>query len=107
MEPSLNSTRSTKPPTRALICTCWIASNRPTNSSQSVTVRAVGGETVTAGGGGAVGCSAAWLQAAAESASASNAARCVDLKMSPGFCTFIFLDIEKSIVLLKRQCVRL
>src|ERR1700732_2373656 len=49
MSPSLNSTLVTNPPTRALTCPSSIASKRPVNSSQSVTVRLVGCATVTGG----------------------------------------------------------
>ena len=48
----------TKPPTRARTWTSSIASKRPVNSSQSVTVRLVGWATVTGGGGGAAACGA-------------------------------------------------
>src|SRR5262249_13575764 len=60
MAPSWNSTLLTKPPTRARTCTSSIASKRPVNSSQSVTVRLVGCATVTAWGGGAA-CCCGWL----------------------------------------------
>src|SRR6516162_3116791 len=50
MSPSLNSTLVTKPPTRARTWTSSTASNRPVNSSQSVTVRLTGCATVTGGG---------------------------------------------------------
>src|SRR6186997_2044368 len=55
MEPSRNSTDVTKPPTRARTWTSWTASNRPVNSSQSVTVRFTGWATVTGGGAAAAG----------------------------------------------------
>src|SRR5277367_5830774 len=54
MAPSRNSTLVTNPPTRARIWTSSTASNRPVNSSQSVTVRLIGCATVT-GGAAAVG----------------------------------------------------
>ena len=54
MAPSRNSTLVTKPPTRARTWTSATASNRPVNSSQSVTVRLTGWATVT--GGGSAGC---------------------------------------------------
>src|ERR1700737_1885711 len=55
MAPSRNSTDVTKPPTRARTWTSSTASNRPVNSSQSVTVRLTGCATVT-GGGAAAAC---------------------------------------------------
>ena len=70
MEPSRNSTDVTKPPTRARTWTSWTASNRPVNSSQSVTVRFTGCATVT-GGAAAAGCCGG-LSPHADSASASS-----------------------------------
>src|SRR5712672_4058207 len=54
--PSRNSTLVTNPPTRARTWTSSTASNRPVNSSQSVTVRLVGCATVTSGGPAAACC---------------------------------------------------
>jgi hypothetical protein len=53
MAPSRNSTDVTNPPTRARTWTSSTASNRPVNSSQSVTVRLTGCATVTEGGAAA------------------------------------------------------
>jgi hypothetical protein len=58
----------TKPPTRGRTCTSSTASNRPVNSSQSVTVRLTGCATVTAGAGVAA---AAWDDFCSQPASAS------------------------------------
>src|ERR1700686_4024488 len=69
MSPSLNSTLVTNPPTRALTCTSSIASKRPVNSSQSVTVRLVGCATVT---GGAPAACCGVLSAQADKTTASK-----------------------------------
>src|ERR1700749_1089918 len=69
MSPSLNSTLVTKPPTRGRTCTSSPASNRPVNSSQSVTVRLTGCATVTGGAAAAAGGGELWPQPDSEAAS--------------------------------------
>src|SRR6185437_5146266 len=53
MAPSVNATRSTKPPTRGRTSTLFTDSKWPVNSSSSATGRVIAGATVTWGGGGA------------------------------------------------------
>ena len=73
--PSVKWMPSRYPETRARTSTVSSATNRPTYSSWSTTLRFIGAATVTFGGGGAPRCCGASLQAASATGIANNSAR--------------------------------